>query len=130
MFQLKGHPAGEFPPLGEGQPFVVFKSSTDETRPTHVERAIRFTQSTNSNVDSYKNDPSKKAPRITFDQYLGTPSPAMLTRKIHHHRGDEKVLDKNSGDGHTPGTYLTPLNDTHTGNSTVKIVLNIFYHNI
>ena len=62
-------------------------------------------------------------------KYLGTPGPVTLTHKIQYHRGDEKGLDENSGGGCTPGAHLMSLNDVHTDDATIKIVLNVFYHN-
>lgn len=75
--------------------------------------------------------PKVTPPRSSQNQimHLGTPSSVTLTHKIHHHRGDEKGLDKNGSGGCISGTHLMSLNDAHTDDSTIKTVLNVFHHN-
>lgn len=51
MAQLGSHQAGRIPPyLGEGQPFVLFRSSTDWMSLLTLGKAICFTQGIDLNV--------------------------------------------------------------------------------
>lgn len=72
MSQFEGSQAGELSYLGESQPFLL-GSSTDWMRPSHIRRAVCFTQPIDLNVNIIQNHPFGNSQNKFWPNICGLP---------------------------------------------------------
>lgn len=98
------------------QSFVLFRPSTDGTRPTHImEGSLLYPKSTYLNVGLIQNSPTETS-RIMFPTYLSTMMQPTL-HKTNHHTGEckfELLLERTEGQHRWVHPHLRPSECGHT----------------